>query len=118
MSPSVATFSGPSINIDCSADARPVKRPRKDHQPATLSEGMHQEFTVEPSSSQNHVFISETLTSKKQGGKKVPLSCCECRRLKLRCDRTFPCGSCKKRGVSDICPDGVLVSGKGTRFKR
>ncbi|KAE9405692.1 hypothetical protein BT96DRAFT_774396, partial [Gymnopus androsaceus JB14] len=24
--------------------------------------------------------------------------------------------SCKKRGVSDICPDGVLVSGKGTRF--
>ncbi|GAW06156.1 hypothetical protein LENED_008058 [Lentinula edodes] len=25
-------------------------------------------------------------------------------------------GSCKKRGVSDICPDGVLVSGKGTRF--
>ncbi|KAH7870937.1 uncharacterized protein C8R40DRAFT_616952 [Lentinula edodes] len=91
MSPSVATFSGPSINIDCSADGRPVKRPRKDHQPATHSEGMHQE---------------------------VPLSCCECRRLKLRCDRTFPCGSCKKRGVSDICPDGVLVSGKGTRFKR
>lgn len=71
MSTSVATFTGPSINIDCSADGRPVKRPRKDHQPATHSEGMHQEFTVEPSSSQNHVFISETLTSKKQGGKKV-----------------------------------------------
>ncbi|KAJ3992327.1 fungal-specific transcription factor domain-containing protein [Lentinula boryana] len=73
-------------------------------------------FAPGSSYSQDHVFISESLTAKKPGGKKVPLSCCECRRLKLRCDRTFPCGSCKKRGVSDICPDGVLVSGKGTRF--
>jgi hypothetical protein len=26
-------------------------------------------------------------------------------RLKLRCDRSFPCGSCVKRGCEAICPD-------------
>ncbi len=53
------------------------------------------------------------------------LSCAECRRsldyatifclfisnpftvrLKLRCDRGIPCGSCLKRGCGAICPDG------------
>jgi len=34
------------------------------------------------------------------------LSCAECRRLKLRCDRGIPCGSCVKRGCGAICPDG------------
>ncbi|KAJ3715520.1 hypothetical protein C8R42DRAFT_223054 [Lentinula raphanica] len=112
MSPSVAPFDGASI--DRSADGRPVKRPRKDPHPTTQSEQMHQDqFTAGSSSLQDHVFISETVTMKKSGGKKVPLSCCECRRLKLRCDRTFPCGSCKKRGVSDICPDGKYPENVG-----
>ncbi|KAF9046757.1 hypothetical protein BJ165DRAFT_1314777, partial [Panaeolus papilionaceus] len=64
----------------------------------------------------DHIFIADGIVSKKPGGKKAPLSCCECRRLKLKCDRNFPCASCKKRGCAEICPDGVLVSGKGTRF--
>lgn len=65
-------------------------------------------------------------------------------RLKLRCDRVFPCSSCtrfsifatsfcnphcafwdlwqwithslgKKRGCAAICPDGALTTGKGNR---
>ncbi|KAH8116339.1 hypothetical protein DFH11DRAFT_1506188 [Phellopilus nigrolimitatus] len=44
------------------------------------------------------------------------LSCAECRRLKLRCDRKFPCSACVKRGCSQICPDGSLTTGKGNRF--
>ncbi|TDL23723.1 hypothetical protein BD410DRAFT_786992 [Rickenella mellea] len=44
------------------------------------------------------------------------LSCAECRRLKLRCDRKFPCSACVKRGCSAICPDGSLTTGKGNRF--
>ncbi|QRW02938.1 Fungal specific transcription factor domain [Ceratobasidium sp. AG-Ba] len=44
------------------------------------------------------------------------LSCAECRRLKLRCDRQVPCHSCVKRGCSSICPDGSLTTGKGNRF--
>ncbi|KAJ3892799.1 hypothetical protein GG344DRAFT_44607 [Lentinula edodes] len=44
------------------------------------------------------------------------LSCRECRRLKLKCDRNFPCQSCRKRGCGDICPEGALTSGRGSRF--
>ncbi|KAI0691234.1 hypothetical protein BC835DRAFT_1279571 [Cytidiella melzeri] len=46
------------------------------------------------------------------------LSCAECRRLKLRCDRAIPCGSCVKRGCATICPDGSLQTGKGNRSTR
>lgn len=31
-------------------------------------------------------------------------------RLKLRCDRAVPCGSCVKRGCAAICPDGTHPS--------
>lgn len=48
--------------------------------------------------------------------RKRPLSCGECRRLKLKCDRVFPCQSCCKRGCAEICPDGALIGGKGSRF--
>uniref|UniRef100_D8PXF1 Zn(2)-C6 fungal-type domain-containing protein n=1 Tax=Schizophyllum commune (strain H4-8 / FGSC 9210) TaxID=578458 RepID=D8PXF1_SCHCM len=44
------------------------------------------------------------------------LSCKECRRLKLKCDRVFPCQSCCKRGCAEICPEGSLTSGRGSRF--
>ncbi|KAG6860918.1 hypothetical protein C0995_006042 [Termitomyces sp. Mi166 len=44
------------------------------------------------------------------------LSCAECRRLKLKCDKTVPCSSCKRRGCSAICPNGSLTTGQGTRF--
>ncbi|TFK74894.1 hypothetical protein BDN72DRAFT_787970 [Pluteus cervinus] len=44
------------------------------------------------------------------------LSCAECRRLKLRCDRSIPCGSCVKRGCAAICPDLSLTTGQGNRF--
>ncbi|KAH9933330.1 fungal-specific transcription factor domain-containing protein [Fomitopsis serialis] len=46
----------------------------------------------------------------------APLSCAECRRLKLRCSRVFPCASCVKKGCAAICPDGHLTTGKGNRF--
>ncbi|GAA5825441.1 hypothetical protein JCM11251_006984 [Rhodosporidiobolus azoricus] len=42
-------------------------------------------------------------------GKRAILSCSECRRLKLKCDRNIPCGSCSKRGLSHLCPDGALA---------
>ncbi|EJD46866.1 hypothetical protein AURDEDRAFT_184122 [Auricularia subglabra TFB-10046 SS5] len=38
-----------------------------------------------------------------------PLSCAECRRLKLKCDRKTPCSSCLKRGCAAICPSGGLA---------
>ncbi|KAF7302363.1 Zn(2)-C6 fungal-type domain-containing protein [Mycena chlorophos] len=47
---------------------------------------------------------------------RVPTSCAECRRLKLRCDKNIPCGKCVSRGCSAICPDGQLASAKGHRL--
>ncbi|KAI4526067.1 hypothetical protein K525DRAFT_233716 [Schizophyllum commune Loenen D] len=46
------------------------------------------------------------------------LSCAECRRLKLKCDKKIPCGSCAvRRGCPSICPNGSLSSGQGmSRF--
>ncbi|KAI6001034.1 fungal-specific transcription factor domain-containing protein [Pisolithus orientalis] len=54
--------------------------------------------------------------SKKRRKGATRLSCAECRRLKLRCDRQIPCGSCVKRGCGAICPDGSLTTGQGNRF--
>ncbi|KAF8196689.1 fungal-specific transcription factor domain-containing protein [Mycena galopus ATCC 62051] len=46
----------------------------------------------------------------------LQLSCSECRRLKLKCTRIFPCSNCVKKGCAAICPDGSLTTGKGNRF--
>ncbi|KAF8899631.1 fungal-specific transcription factor domain-containing protein [Gymnopilus junonius] len=46
----------------------------------------------------------------------VALSCAECRRLKLKCSRDFPCSNCVKKGCAAICPEGSLTTGKGNRF--
>ncbi|RDB15834.1 putative transcriptional regulatory protein C1F7.11c [Hypsizygus marmoreus] len=59
---------------------------------------------------------SQGVPVKKRRKGATRLSCAECRRLKLRCDRTIPCGSCVKRGCGAICPDGSLTTGQGNRF--
>ncbi|KAF9522689.1 fungal-specific transcription factor domain-containing protein [Crepidotus variabilis] len=46
----------------------------------------------------------------------VALSCAECRRLKLKCSRVFPCSNCVKKGCGAICPEASLTTGKGNRF--
>ncbi|KZV72233.1 hypothetical protein PENSPDRAFT_629068 [Peniophora sp. CONT] len=46
---------------------------------------------------------------------KSGLSCAECRRSKLKCDRSFPCQSCVRRGCAAICPDGTLTATKGNK---
>ncbi|KAF9779329.1 hypothetical protein BJ322DRAFT_455613 [Thelephora terrestris] len=44
------------------------------------------------------------------------LSCAECRRCRIRCDRKVPCGSCVRRGCVPLCPNGSLRAGHGSRF--
>ncbi|KAJ7031566.1 hypothetical protein C8F04DRAFT_959994 [Mycena alexandri] len=46
----------------------------------------------------------------------IPMHVITPRRLKLKCDKTVPCSSCKRRGCSAICPNGSLITGQGTRF--
>ncbi|KAK7050534.1 fungal-specific transcription factor domain-containing protein [Favolaschia claudopus] len=52
------------------------------------------------------------------GRKSQITSCMECRRLKLRCDRIFPCSSCIRRGCANLCPNGTLEKGKRGFLKR
>jgi hypothetical protein len=40
---------------------------------------------------------------KKQRRQRAVLSCNDCRRRKLRCDRVLPCNRCIKGGIADIC---------------
>ncbi|KAF9528164.1 fungal-specific transcription factor domain-containing protein [Crepidotus variabilis] len=47
---------------------------------------------------------------------RIPTSCAECRRLKLKCDKNIPCSKCVSRGCGSICPDGSLTPGKGNRL--
>ncbi|KAH7884946.1 fungal-specific transcription factor domain-containing protein [Phlebopus sp. FC_14] len=72
--------------------------------------------TLESQDHQHRSSNNNNESSRKAHHKKQPLSCAECRRLKLKCDRVFPCQSCSKRGCAEICPDGALTSGKGSRF--
>ncbi|KAH8104133.1 fungal-specific transcription factor domain-containing protein [Cristinia sonorae] len=47
--------------------------------------------------------------------RKGGLSCAECRRSKLKCDRKVPCQACVRRGCPAICPDGTLMATKGNK---
>ncbi|KAJ7166140.1 hypothetical protein C8R46DRAFT_1192555 [Mycena filopes] len=43
-------------------------------------------------------------------------TCAECQRLKLKCDKEIPCGSCVRRECGKICPTGTMRScGRGKR---
>ncbi|KAK0485844.1 hypothetical protein IW261DRAFT_1452380 [Armillaria novae-zelandiae] len=44
------------------------------------------------------------------------LSCAECRRLKLKCDKHIPCASCARRGCESICP--TVISDTGTLHQK
>ncbi|KAI6020870.1 fungal-specific transcription factor domain-containing protein [Pisolithus microcarpus] len=44
------------------------------------------------------------------------ISCAECTRLKIKCDKKVPCQSCRRRGCAALCPNESLSTGQGTRF--
>ncbi|PVF92901.1 hypothetical protein CPB86DRAFT_716551 [Serendipita vermifera] len=60
--------------------------------------------------------MDQAPAKKKEGGQPSRAkNCAECRRLKIKCDRTVPCQNCVKRGTASICPDGQLAP-KGHRL--
>ncbi|KAF8194353.1 fungal-specific transcription factor domain-containing protein [Mycena galopus ATCC 62051] len=61
---------------------------------------------------------SSSSSAPPNGRKSQITSCAECRRLKLRCDRIFPCSSCIRRGCANLCPTGTLEKGKRGFLKR
>ncbi|WVF70366.1 hypothetical protein IAT40_005156 [Kwoniella sp. CBS 6097] len=51
----------------------------------------------------SHIISSH----QKRKSRQPQLSCAECRRLKLKCDRDVPCSNCVRRKCSDLCPNGM-----------
>ncbi|KAI1790216.1 fungal-specific transcription factor domain-containing protein [Ganoderma leucocontextum] len=68
---------------------------------------------AEPRRNSRKISTDEDIELKRARGE---ISCAECRRLKLKCDKKIPCGSCVRRGCTSICPNGALSAGQGTRF--
>ncbi|WVQ67218.1 uncharacterized protein L199_005413 [Kwoniella botswanensis] len=57
---------------------------------------------------------SGSQSSRKKATRYQPIvSCLECRRMKWKCDRQFPCANCRKRGLESLCPNGQLRSLRG-----
>jgi hypothetical protein len=48
-----------------------------------------------------------------QRRRRPPLSCTECRRRKLKCDRSLPCGQCCRSNTADACAFVGPQSGPG-----
>ncbi|WOO81902.1 putative transcriptional regulatory protein [Vanrija pseudolonga] len=61
----------------------------------------------ESSSASSRVLASAPVVERKKRGRKR-YSCAECRRLKLKCSKVWPCTMCERRGCASICPEGVL----------
>ncbi|OCB85402.1 hypothetical protein A7U60_g7410 [Sanghuangporus baumii] len=43
------------------------------------------------------------------------ISCAECRRHKLKCNKSIPCGTCIRKGCEEVCPNGTLTLGQPPR---
>ncbi|KAJ7731309.1 fungal-specific transcription factor domain-containing protein [Mycena maculata] len=55
----------------------------------------------------------EKIEIKRMAGK---APCAECKRLKLKCDRSIPCASCVRRSCGETCPTGTYrPTGRGRR---
>ncbi|KAL1700938.1 hypothetical protein EV121DRAFT_213170 [Schizophyllum commune] len=43
------------------------------------------------------------------------MSCAECKRSKIKCDRNVPCQSCVRRGCANVCPNGTMAATKANK---
>ncbi|KZP14746.1 hypothetical protein FIBSPDRAFT_921339 [Athelia psychrophila] len=58
---------------------------------------------------------SSNVESDRSGPGPAAVSCAECRRSKLKCDRTVPCQACVRRGCSHFCPNGTMPATKSNK---
>ncbi|KZP18634.1 hypothetical protein FIBSPDRAFT_920393 [Athelia psychrophila] len=61
-----------------------------------------------PQGASRRITLEEDITLKRARGE---LSCAECKRLKLKCDKKLPCGACVRRECPTLCPHGSLAEG-------
>ncbi|KAI0958195.1 hypothetical protein AcV7_004081 [Taiwanofungus camphoratus] len=89
-----------------------MRRQNDDYPPRKTSLNMPAERSESRRTSRRLSAEEETELRRARG----EISCAECRRLKLKCDKKVPCSSCVRRGCTTICPNGSLSAGQGTRF--
>ncbi|KAH9027072.1 hypothetical protein EDB85DRAFT_1868569, partial [Lactarius pseudohatsudake] len=80
--------------------------------PVDLSKPQSDRRDTAPGPRQDGMYSREVEMKRNRG----EISCAECRRLKIHCDKKIPCLSCQRRGCATICPNGHLSTGQGTRF--
>ncbi|KAH7916204.1 fungal-specific transcription factor domain-containing protein [Hygrophoropsis aurantiaca] len=81
--------------------------------PADTSKPLRSDTSSASRRTSRKISTEEDIELKRARGE---ISCAECRRLKLKCDKKLPCSSCVRRGCPTICPNGSLATGQGTRF--
>ncbi|KAH8997101.1 hypothetical protein EDB86DRAFT_2803568, partial [Lactarius hatsudake] len=80
--------------------------------PVDLSKPQSDRRDAAPGLGQDGMYSREIEMKRNRG----EISCAECRRLKIKCDKQIPCQSCQRRGCASLCPNGHLSTGQGTRF--
>ncbi|PYI29943.1 hypothetical protein BP00DRAFT_437272 [Aspergillus indologenus CBS 114.80] len=61
----------------------------------------------QPSARVSHEADDDPRPTKKQRRQRPSLSCAECRRLKMKCDRQLPCSNCVRRRRTSFCNPGA-----------
>ncbi|RAK77690.1 uncharacterized protein BO72DRAFT_477267 [Aspergillus fijiensis CBS 313.89] len=61
----------------------------------------------QPSGRVSHEADDDPRPTKKQRRQRPSLSCAECRRLKMKCDRQLPCSNCVRRRRTSFCNPGA-----------
>ncbi|CEL61944.1 hypothetical protein RSOLAG1IB_04694 [Rhizoctonia solani AG-1 IB] len=90
-----------------------MKSPKRGPTPTSLSFFYVPECGRNRTTPMSHSVADSNIPQRRRGV--GPLSCRECRRLKLKCNRQFPCTSCERRGCASVCPNGIVEAGRGSR---
>ncbi|KAK7222982.1 hypothetical protein V2G26_010985 [Clonostachys chloroleuca] len=88
---------------------QPGRAGRTSDSPPSIHVAHHTSPTSPSRLTSNQAGRSNKNGPKRRGRHMV--SCAECRRRKLKCDRSVPCSNCVKRECPDICPSGTLNRG-------
>ncbi|KAH9017995.1 fungal-specific transcription factor domain-containing protein [Lactarius hengduanensis] len=84
--------------------------------PVDLSKPQSDRRDAAPGPRQDGMYSREIEMKRLVKRNRGEISCAECRRLKIKCDKQIPCQSCQRRGCASLCPNGRLATGQGTQF--
>ncbi|WVW85067.1 hypothetical protein I302_107103 [Kwoniella bestiolae CBS 10118] len=96
-------------------NARPLSDPGEVEASLALA-GLKRRDSAPSSAKKPKKEKEDSKAASKKAEKDGKKSCAECRRLKAKCDRVFPCSNCRRRGCALVCPEGDLSCMQGKRL--